>query len=302
MKIGGHFITSLSAYRKHFDFYSVWKQISIFLRDMAPTEVPYLKDAKKDKDALYIYEAIACPNRLKLTENALVYISDGNDEIQLLKSNDLSFLNLESISEYKLEDKLRMALLCELADRNICSELGSSNIGITEHSDYIVLNNGSTINLVDYALTGRQLYLKPITVDKHSTCSSIIGDYELLPDKFVIGVFSESGLHKILNPIAQNETYLLKITGDTLNCKMSVLDKVEDTISYFDGVSSFCSIGNEDFAYVTNNRVYLYNNYGLHKLINSQITILDAPLYIEVDNNKLVITMKDGSRKDVSLS
>ena len=66
-------------------------------------------------------------------------------------------------------------------------------------------------------------------------------------------------------------------------------------------VKSFCIIGKDNYAYVDNEIVYCHHNEILAKRIKDVVGFLDSPLYILSDDNKIVITMKDGNVKYVNI-
>ena len=60
-------------------------------------------------------------------------------------------------------------------------------------------------------------------------------------------------------------------------------------------------IGKDNYAYVDNEMVYCHHNEILAKRIKDVVGFLDSPLFIQLDDNKIVVTMKDGNVKYVNL-
>lgn len=301
MKIGGHLITSLASYRKHFDFNSVWFQLDIFLRDMSPMRMPYLKENEEDHVAQSIFYAIASPNKVKIENGSLLYFSDDVNPFEILSINAPSSIELSSLKEYKLEDKVRIILLHELANKKISDESMSQGASSSKSNGEILLFNGSTLKVVEGVSTGMRLFIKPISVDRHSSCSSIIDGYELSPGKTAYGIFSDSGFHRLLPPTLQNEKYLIRLRTDSASPEMVVRDKKDGTVSHFHNVVSFCTIRDNNYIYIQNQMVYSHHDEGLAKRLKSAIGFFGTPLFIHTNNEYVFITMADGTITKVEL-
>lgn len=301
MKIGGHLITSLASFRKHFEFNTVWTQLNIFLRDLSPEQVPYLKDDKQDEVAQSIFFAIQNPNKVKAEENNLLYFANDNKPLTILTINDLSSMELNSLQEYEYEDKIKIILIHELAGKKISEDDISQSVNALSNDSEILLCNGHTLKVIDYIITGQRLYIKPISVDKHSICSSIIDGYDLAPGRTAYGVFSTYGFHKLLPPVVQNEKYLIRLKTDSSSPEMIVRDKKDGTISHFHNVVSFCTINNNNYIYVQNQMVYSHHDEGLARRLKSAVGFLGNPLFVHATSDYVFITMSDGQVIKVEL-
>jgi hypothetical protein len=301
MKIGGHLITSLASYRKHFDFNSVWFQLDIFLRDMSPMRIPYLNEAKEDQVAQSIFYAIANPYKVKIENSSLLYFSDDDKPLEILTINDSSSIEISSLKEYELKDKVRIVLLHELANKKISDESLSQSASSPCSNGEILLCNGSTLKVVDMVSTSMRLFIKPISVDSHSSCSSIIDGYELSPGKTAYGVFSDNGFHRLLPPILQNEKYLIRLRTDSASPEMVVRDKKDGTVSHFHNVVSFCTIKDNNYIYIQNQMVYSHHDEGLAKRLKSAVGFFGTPLFLHASNELVFITMADGTITKVEL-
>jgi hypothetical protein len=302
MKIGGHFITSLASYRKHFDFNSVWAQLDVFIRDMSPENVPYLKENNVDNDAKLVFEGIAFPANLKIENNSIVLVTEANKEVQLLKINNQSALELEFFEDFSFIDRARILLLFELAEINIASiSLSQSNTSFADACQ-ISLCNGSSIKVIEGGHGEQKLHLRKIYVDSQSCYSSTVDGVEIQPGKFVYGVFSKVGLHLILPPIVQNAVYKIWLSEkNNGNIETIVFNKRDDTISHMINVKSFCTVGKDNYAYIENNVVYCQHDENLAKKLAKAVGILDRPLFVESDNDFIFITFNNGVIKKINI-
>ena len=66
-------------------------------------------------------------------------------------------------------------------------------------------------------------------------------------------------------------------------------------------VKSFCVIGKDNYAYVENEMVYSHHNEILAKRIKDVVGFLNIPLFIQLNDNIIVITMKNGTVKHVNI-
>ena len=105
-----------------------------------------------------------------------------------------------------------------------------------------------------------------------------------------------------MNPIVQNEEYRLRLSINASGTiETLVHNKLDGTQSHMPNVKSFCIIGKDNYAYVDNEMVYSHHNEIIAKRIKDVVGFLDSPLFIQLDDNKIVITMKDGTVKYVNI-
>lgn len=293
MKISNNLITSIACYRKHFEFHAVWSQLKVFLRDMSPQDVPY-----PDSTSELLYNIIKDP--------AIVTVANNQFQIKGVVDNPFSLnsvasLELQAIKKETADDKIRILALFELAGQVIKEEYFENEAFNPDGAKELILSNGHTLKVVEQDYAGQDLILRQIKVDAKSFCSSVVDGVEIQPGKFVYGVFSKLGLHKVLNPIAQNDMYRLRVSMNASGIVETLVQNKQDgTLSHIPDVKSFCIIGKDNYAYVDNEMVYCHHNEILAKRIKDVVGFLDSPLFIQLDENKIVITMKNGTVKCVN--
>lgn len=297
MRISNVLITSIACFRKHFDFYAVWSQLGFFIRDMSPEDVPYPDDASKN-----LYRAIKNPNLVSIIDNQILVKGEDGEIIKPFSHNNAASLELDAIKKETRENRIRILALFELAGMEITQEsLANDAFSLNEVKD-VVLANGHSLRTVEQDYTGLELVLRLIKVDATSLSSSIIDGVEIQPGKYAYGVFSKLGLHKVLSPIAQNDVYRLRLSqGSSGSIETLVHNKIDGTQSHLLKVHSFCVLGRDNFAYVENEMVYCHNNENLARRIRNVLGFLDCPLFIQIVDDEMTITMKDGRIKRVNI-
>ena len=293
MKIANTLLTSVACLRKYFDFHAVWGQLDIFVRDMSPKEVPYPDAASK-----FLYGIIVDPGSV-IIENERILVSGSDDSPFVL--NNAESLEMAALQRYMPEDRIRILALFELADRKVSEECISLDALKFESCENIVLVNGHSLKIVDKDYSGCNLDLRLIKVDPDSPCSSIVDGIEIEQGKCVYGVFSKYGLHHVLNTVAQNGRYRMKITvSESGAAHVIVHNKQDGTRNNLRNVKSFCTIGEDNYAYIKNGMVYCHHNSELAKRMKDTVGMLDSPLFLQSDADQIAVTMKDGSVKYIS--
>lgn len=294
MKLSNSLITSIACYRRHFEFQAVWSQLRIFLRDMSPREVPY-----PDAASELLYRIIREPDLVRVANKRIV-VQDVADSPFVL--NDAATLELPALGRERLEDRIRMVALFELAGRRMNeADLGKEVLTL-DGAREVVLENGYSLKVVEQDYQGEELTLRPIRVASTSGCASVVDGVEIQPGKFAYGVFSALGLHRVLPPMVQNETYRLRVSRNGAGTvETLVRNKLNGTRGHMPNVRSFCIIGKDNYAYVENNMVYCHHNEALAKRIRDEIGFLDCPLFVRWDDGRMVITMKNGNEKSIGI-
>jgi len=294
MKISNNLITSIACYRKHFEFHAVWSQLKIFIRDMSPQDVPY-----PDVGSEVLYNIIKDPGLVNVANNQILVKDTNNSPFSI---NDAASLELPAIKQETMEDKIRILALFELAGLTMGQEYFTNEAFDINGAKEFILSNGQSIKVVQQDCIGQDLILRQIKVSSKSFCSSIVDGIEIKPGKFAYGVFSKLGLHKVLNPIAQNEMYRLKLSINPSGIiETLVQNKLDGTQSHMLNVKSFCIISKDNYAYVENEMVYCHHNESIAKQIKDKVGFLDSPLFIQLENNQIIVTMKNGLIKYVNI-
>lgn len=294
MKISNNLITSIACYRKHFEFHAVWSQLKVFLRDMSPQDVPY-----PDASSELLYDIIKDPAMVTLTNGQFQVKGTADNPFSL---NKVASLDLPAIKKETSEDRIRILALFELAGQVMAPECFANEAFSLDGAKELILSNGHSLKVVEQDYAGLDLILRQIKVDANSFCSSVVDGVEIRPGKFAYGVFSKLGLHKVLSPIVQNEEYRLRLSINASGIiETLVRNKLYGTDSHMPNVKSFCIIDEDNYAYVDNEVVYCHHNEILAKRIKDVVGFLDSPLFIQLDDNKIVITMKDGNVKYVNI-
>ena len=294
MKISNNLITSIACYRKHFEFHAVWSQLKVFLRDMSPQDVPY-----PDSTSELLYNIIKDPAMVTVANNQFQVKGSVDNPFYL---NSAASLELQAIKKETAYDKIRILALFELAGQVIKEEYFENEAFNLDGAKELILSNGHSLKVVEQDYAGQDLILRQIKVDAKSFCSSVVDGVEIQPGKFAYGVFSKLGLHKVLSPMAQNEEYRLRLSLNASGTIETLIhNKLYGTQSHMHNVKSFCIIGKDNYAYVDNEMVYCHHNEILAKRIKDVVSFLDSPLFIQLDDNKIVITMKDGNVKYVNI-
>ncbi len=294
MKISNNLITSIACYRKHFEFHAVWSQLKVFLRDMSPQDVPY-----PDVISELLYNIIKDPAMVNVVNNQFQVKGTADNPFSL---NSVASLDLQAIKKETPEDRIRILALFELAGQVIKEEYFENEVFNLDGAKELILSNGHSLKVVEQGYIGQDLILRQIKVDAKSFCSSVVDGVEIQPGKFAYGVFSKLGLHKVLTPIVQNDEYRLRLSINASGTiETLVHNKLDGTQSHMLNVKSFCIIGKDNYAYVDNEMVYCHHNEILAKRIKDVVGFLDSPLFIQLNDNKIVIAMKDGTVKYVNI-
>ena len=294
MKISNNLITSIACYRKHFEFHAVWSQLKVFLRDMSPQDVPY-----PDATSELLYDIIKDPAMVTVTNGQFQVKGSVDNPFSL---NNAASLDLQAIKKETAEDRIRILALFELAGQVMARECFANEVFSLDGENELILSNGHSLKVVEQDYAGQDLILRQIKVDAHSSCYSVVDGVEIQPGKFAYGVFSKLGLHKVLSPIVQNEEYRLRLSINASGTIETLVHNKDGTKSHMPNVKSFCIIGKDNYAYVDNEVVYCHHNEILAKRIKDVVGFLDSPLFIQLDDNKIVITMKDGNVKYVNIN
>ena len=294
MKISNNLITSIACFRKHFEFHAVWSQLNVFLRDMSPQDVPY-----PDVTSELLYNIIKDPAMVTVANDKFQVKGTVDNPFSL---NSVASLELQAIKKETVENRVRILALFELAGQVMTPECFANEAFSLDRTKELILSNGHSLKVVEQDYAGQDLILRQIKVDAKSFCSSVVDGVEIQPGKFAYGVFSKLGLHKVLNPIGQNEEYRLRLSINASGTIGTLVhNKLDGTHSHMPNVKSFCIIGKDNYAYVDNEMVYSHHNEILAKRIKDVFGFLDSPLFIQLEDNKIVITMKDGTVKYVNI-
>ena len=294
MKIANNLITSIACYRKHFEFYSVWWQLKIFLRDMSPQDIPY-----PDAESEVLYDIIKDPSIVNIKDGKIVVGDSDKTPFQL---NNAESLQLQQILKEAPEDRIRILALFELAKQRLTDESFTKASLEFDGTQDVVLTDGLPLNVVAQDYTGLNLTLRLIRVDAQSACPSIVGGHEINAGRYAYGLFSQFGLHKVLSPIDKNNVYTLKLSvNEEGKSETRVTNRRYGTKCRLKDVKSFCVIGENDYAYILKNQVYCLCNQTLNGRIKDTIQWGDHPLCVYTEKDTLVVIMNDGSSRHISL-
>ena len=290
MKISNNLITSIACYRKHFEFHAVWSQLKVFLRDMSPQDVPY-----PDSTSELLYNIIKDPAMVTVANNQFQVKGSVDNPFYL---NSAASLELQAIKKETADDKIRILALFELAGQVIKEEYFENEAFNIDGAKELILSNGHSLKVVEQDYAGQDLILRQIKVDAKSFCSSVVDGVEIQPGKFAYGVFSKLGLHKVLNPVAQNDMYRLRVSTNASGVVETLVQNNHDGTQYsLPNVVSFGIIGNDNYAYIVNHMVYCFHNETLAKRIRDAIGFWSKPLFMYCTKQYMEITMEDGTKK-----
>lgn len=297
MRISNVLITSVACFRKHFDFHAVWGQLGIFIRDMSPENVPYPDAASKN-----LYRAIKDPRLVSVINNQLFVNGENGENINPFSLNNSASLEMDLIKEENQENRIRILALFELAGQKMTQERLTNDSFSENGGNEVLIKNGHSPKVVEQDYQGLELAMRLIRVDSASLLSCVINGIEIHPGKYAYGVFSRVGLHRVLSPVAQNDVYLLRLSSTASGAVDTLVhNKLDGTQCHLHNVHSFCVLGKDNYAYVENEKVYCHHNEILSKRIESVVSLLDSPLFIQMDDDMIIITMKDGSVKFVNI-
>ena len=111
----------------------------------------------------------------------------------------------------------------------------------------------------------------------------------MTPRDEVIDVFTQRGEDYKLRLIDNGGSAVLRVTD--------IANKQEQLIAE---VKSFCTLGDDNYLYIANNRLYSHHNNKLEQAISRQIGILDIPLAVEVVGEDIIVTMQDSTEKIIN--
>ena len=145
-----------------------------------------------------------------------------------------------------------------------------------------------------------ELYCRLIRINKHVDAEFRIGQTSLKAGSIAYGLFSKSGLYKLLKPYDCNNAYELQLVEEGNRILLCVTDKINKQEYKLAGIKSFCTFGKDNYIYISNNQVYSQHDYQLQKKLNNEIGILDIPLAVEIANDVIIITMNNGIEKRIN--
>ncbi len=294
MKISNNLITSIACFRKHFEFHAVWSQLKVFLRDMSPQDMPY-----SDVTSESLYNIIKDPSMVNVVNNQ--FQVKGAD-VNPFSLNCVASLELQAIKKESPDDRIRILALFELAGQVIKEEYFKNEIFNLDGAKELILSNGHSLKVVEQDYAGQDLILRQIKVDAKSFCPSVVDGVKIKPGDFAYGVFSKLGLHKVLNPIAENDVYRLRVSVNASGIiETLVHNKLDGTRISLPNVQSFCTIGKNNYAYIENQMVYCFHNETLAKRIRDAIGFWGNPLFVYSTKEWMQVIMKDGTMKLIDL-
>ena len=293
MKISNNLITSIACFRKHFEFHAVWSQLNVFLRDMSPQDVPY-----PDVTSELLYNIIKDPAMVTVANDKFQVKGTVDNPFSL---NSVASLELQAIKKETVENRVRILALFELAGQVMTPECFANEAFSLDRTKELILSNGHSLKVVEQDYAGQDLILRQIKVNAKSFCSSVVDGVEIQPGKFAYGVFSKLGLHKVLNPVAQNDMYRLRVSINASGVVETLVQNNHDGTQYsLPNVVSFGIIGNDNYAYIGNHMVYCFHNETLAKRIRDAIGFWSKPLFMYCTKQYMEITMEDGTKKIIN--
>lgn len=294
MRIDNKLITSVDCLKKYFNFQEIFSNIDIFVRDLSPNNIPYFDESSK-----LLYYIISAPQFVQVADNRLVYFYD--DYVYILKYNEESILEHTSLSEYTFEDKIRIVALYELIGKQVDYTQVKTQVLDSSLDEDLVLTRGQTLMTIESKKTDNLFYrLIRTQDDANSETEYCVGDMKLKAGSIAYGLFSRFGLYKMIKPFYSNNSYKLRLIdngGSAVLCVTDIANKQEQLIAE---VKSFCTLGDDNYLYIANNRLYSHHNSMLQKEISKHISIFDIPLAVEVIKENIVVTMQDGTEKIIN--
>lgn len=291
MKIDNKLITSVDCLKKHFNFQEIFSNIDIFVRDLSPNNIPYFDESSK-----LLYYIISAPQFVQVIDNRLVYFDD--DHVYILKYNEESILEHTSLSEYTFEDKIRIVALYELIGQQVDYTQVKTQVLDSSLDEDLVLTRGQTLMTIESKKTDNLFYrLIRTQDDANSETEYCVGDMKLKAGSIAYGLFSKFGLYKMIKPVYSNNYYKLRLIDNGGNVVLRVTDIANNQEQLIKDVKSFCTLGDDNYLYIANNRLYSHHNSKLEKEISKHISIFDIPLAVDVIKENIVVTMQDGTEK-----
>lgn len=291
MKIDNKLITSVDCLKKHFNFHEVFSNIDIFVRDLSPNNIPYLDESSK-----LLYNIISAPQFVQVDGNRFVFLRD--DQVYVLKNNKETILEHITLSEYTFEDKIRIVALYELIGQAVDYTQVKTQIIDSSSDDNIVLTRGQSLVTIS-SIKAEQLFYRLIRTkdDVNSGVEYCVGDLKLKSGSIAYGLFSKLGLYKMIKPFYSNNSYKLRLIDNGSSVALRVTDIANNQEQLVTEVKSFCTLGEDNYLYIANNRLYSHHNSRLEREIGKHICIFDTPLAVEVIGENIVVTMQDGTEK-----
>lgn len=290
MRIGRYLITSVECLRRHFDFKVVMGSLKIFIRDLSPERVPY-----PDHQSRVLYRAIANPEGVAV-EGGILKVEE---ESYTLQHNSAEVFDNPILSSYTDLERIRVVALFELASKGVDSSAMGVRAENSGSDSDIVLRQSERLDIVGRYADMGELRYRLIKVDSRVSSPCKVGDITLEAGRSAWGLFSKHGLYKTLSPIAQNETYIIKLSQD--GSHSVVTDRIYKHVERLEGVRAFCTVGRDNYLYIANNRVYSHHDEALGQLLSQSISMLDIPVAVDVAGGKIVITLSDGTEKKIEI-
>lgn len=294
MRIDNKLITSVECLKKHFNFPEIFSNIDIFVRDLSPNNIPYFDESSK-----LLYDIISAPQFVQVVDNRLVYFDD--DHVYILKYNEESILEHTSLSEYTFEDKIRIVALYELIGQQVDYTQVKTQVLDSSLDEDIVLTRDQTLVTIESKKTEKLFHrLIRTKYDANSETEYCVGDMKLKAGSIAYGLFSRFGLYKMIKPFYSNNSYKLRLIDNGGSAVLRVTDIANNQEQLIKEVKSFCTLGDDNYLYIANNRLYSHHNNKLEQAISRQIGILDIPLAVEVVGEDIIVTMQDSTEKIIN--
>ena len=277
MQINQHIITSIQCFRRHFEFKQVWYQIDVFIRDMSPINIPYLKGTD------ILYKIIREPSCVKYESYNNVFVVDNSKYV--LQFNDLSLLSENKLLQLSQNEKIQILALFELAGKIInISELETYlNVDINSSAEEIVLSHGQALSIAPnykYDINSENLVIRLIRISKSSPTPCWVDGQKINKGDFIFGIFLANQLIQTLPKYSENERYKIRTLEKDNLFVTEITDKKYGVIESYNNVISHCILKNDNYAYIENNKVYFAKDPAQEKLLNGLIQLQEKPLMI----------------------
>ena len=294
MRIDNKFITSVECLKKHFNFPEIFSNIDIFVRDLSPNNIPYFDESSK-----LLYDIISAPHFAQVEGDSFVFLPD--NQVYILKSNEISILEHSALSEYTLGDKIRIVALYELIGQQVDYTQVETQALDSPLDEDIVLTRGQSLVIIESKKTEKLFYrLIRTKYDANSETEYCVGDMKLKAGSIAYGLFSRFGLYKMIKPFYSNNSYKLRLIDNGGSAVLRVTDIANKQEQLMPEVKAFCTLGDDNYLYIANNRLYSHHNSKLEKEISKHISIFDTPLAVEVIEENIVVTMQDSTEKIIN--
>lgn len=290
MKINNYLITSIPCLQRHFDCEKILRSVNTFIRDLSPCNIPY-----PDERCESLYDVIAHPEKWILADGA--FRSEG----ALLELQFNKMETLKKLFETPSGEDLRKIALFELVEKELTEESAiPRGIRVDPLTGVVTITGGLRLDAERNLPNGALLEYRIIRVEKEAL-PAVVDDVEIPSGGVACGLFYGDSLYQLLPFRMRNTHYNLRLKVAPEGVGLCVRNLKYNTEMTLKGVYSFATVGDEGYLYVERGCLLCNVNSEMEAQLRRHIAYSDRLMAVELEEDVLVATMQDATKKRIEL-